>query len=223
MISKTGENLNILIMTESGDEWQSFACWYSFYVNMPESNVIIYCQRNKEVPFSYFQWTKRLKIPCLKSNPFSEEGPFFLNWLHALNVIKNNNNLKDPFLIINPFVLAIDCLNENILDIVNKSKYLIEENVWFIHNIDVREKINEYFLEEKKIEINSNNICFEAKETQTINPLVSYKKGCGRWINTAKGCPFSNAGGLVTSEMTANETRIINLWRKMVPLYQVIK
>lgn len=68
-----------------------------------------------------------------------------------------------------------------------------------------------------------NSMLFpEAKDSVELIELISFEKGCGRWINTAKGCPFSSAGGLVSTEMTVNEARIIELWKRMVPLYNTV-
>ena len=70
--------------------------------------------------------------------------------------------------------------------------------------------------------MSDDKICVDAKLCQDVHPLVTYHKGCGKWIDRSKGCPFSSAGGLVTPDLTVNETRIIELWKKMVPLYQVV-
>ena len=71
MISETGKNLSVLILTEVGKDWETFATWYSIYKNLPNSNVSIICQRNEKAPFVLFQWAKRLKIPLLLTNPYS--------------------------------------------------------------------------------------------------------------------------------------------------------
>jgi hypothetical protein len=65
-------------------------------------------------------------------------------------------------------------------------------------------------------------LCHEAKLENTPQTIVSYKEGCGKWLNTAKGCPFSNAAGLVSEDMTPNERSVIELWDKMVPVYSAV-
>ncbi len=218
MISCTGKNLSVLIVTETDLDWQTFATWYSFYTNLPEAKISIFCHRTESVPFMYYQWTKRLKIPTIKIKPFFEEGPDVLNLLNAVLV----SNAEQPVLVVKPYVMAIDVLDDNLLSLFNKINFYINENIVFLKNKNIKNIIDEYFLEEKTPSMSSETICFEAKELEIPCSLVSYKKGCGRWIDTSKGCPFSSAGGLVTLEMTANETRVIELWKKMVPLYHAV-
>lgn len=62
----------------------------------------------------------------------------------------------------------------------------------------------------------------EAKETTELSPLVGYTKGVGKWLHKSKGCPFSNAGGLASDEMTVNEHRIIDLWKRMTTLFSSV-
>jgi hypothetical protein len=218
MISCTGKNLSVLIVTQTDLDWQTFATWYSFYTNLPDAKISIFCHRTDSVPFLYYQWTKRLGIPNIKMKPFSEDGPDFFNWLNAIRFSKP----EQPLLVVRPFVMAIDILNNKLLDFLNKINFCNNEEVLFLNNKNIDNIFNEFFIENKLPPICNEKICVEAKETGELSSLVSYKKGCGRWIDTAKGCPFSSAGGLVTSEMTANETRIIELWKKMVPLYHAV-
>lgn len=222
MISETGENLCVLIITESGLNWETFATWYSFFNNLPNCKIHLYSNRNESIPFQYFQWAKRLNISCTKNNIFSKDCPDFLNCLNAINFSQKLNLVQQPLLVVKPYVMSIDTLNKDILNILNNKHLCINEDLWFLNNLDVEEIFNNCVLNNTEMCLSKENICFEAKETNELKSIISYKKGCGRWINTAKGCPFSNAGGLVTPEMTINESKVINLWKKMVPLYHAV-
>jgi hypothetical protein len=86
---------------------------------------------------------------------------------------------------------------------------------------NVEEMMNAYMLDGMKLP-DTEPICVEAKECDEPSCLVSYQKGCGKWIDTSKGCPFSNAAGLALTTMTINENRVIDLWKKMCTLYSVL-
>lgn len=222
MITATGKNLNVLIICETGMNWQSFATWYSIFKNWPDASVKLYCHRTLEAPFEYFQWAKRLRIESIKSKPFTEENDNYLNWLGALKKSQEKNLINQPVLLIRPYVMAIDKLNKNFLEKLENNFLWLNEDAFFIKNQNIDKLIDDYCLEGNKKEISTDNLCIDVKSSEVLFPLVCYKKGCGRWIDTARGCPFSNAGGLITSESTANETRVIELWKKMVPLYHAV-
>lgn len=221
MILETGKNLSILIITDNDMNWQTFATWYSFYKNLPDSKIAIFCHRTESVPFMYFQWAKRLNIPRINGWPFVKDGPDVLNWLAAVNQCEQSGVISQPVLVVQPYVMALDLLEKSNLEKFSQ-KNILEKNIFFIKNINTKNAINEYFIDNKKIESSESEICLEANETNLPVSVVSYRKGCGRWIDTAKGCPFSSAGGLATSEMTINENKIIELWNKMVPLYSAV-
>jgi hypothetical protein len=222
MISESGHNLSVLIVTETDRDWQTYASWYSIHKNLPDAKISLFIHRNEKTPFVYYQWAKRLKIQTIRSWPFSKEGPEELNWLGAIKIAKERNAISDRILVIRPHVLALESFQPKILKQFNESDILINEDAWFFNKQDTNELINKYYLEDKKPEISLTKFCLEAKENNETTTFVCYKKGCGRWIDTAKGCPFSNAAGLVSNEMTVNETRIIEIWKKMVPLYHVV-
>ena len=222
MISETGKNLSVLIVTNTDLGWQTFATWYSFFNNLPDCKIHIFCYRNESIPFEYYQWAKRLKITCTKNNVFSKECPEFINWLNAINLSEKGGFISQPVLVVRPCVMAIDVLDSVTLEKLNKQNILANEDAWFFKDTNVEQIFNNCALNESEICISETQICYEAKEFADPKSIVCYRKGCGRWIDTAKGCPFSNAGGLVTTEMTANEIKIIDLWKKMVPLYHAV-
>jgi hypothetical protein len=65
----------------------------------------------------------------------------------------------------------------------------------------------------------------EAKDDQ-YTPFVSYRKGCGsfvesEWIDTME-CPFSSADRFMTHYANANEIRILKLWKQMSTIYATV-
>lgn len=220
VITETGKELSVLIVTETDWNWQTFATWYSFYKNLPDAVVRIVAQRNGSTPFVYFQWAKRLNVSCIKKSPFNDSET--LNWLDAGVVCQEKNLLSNNVLIVRPLTMAIDILQPKILESFCQTDQWIDEDMWFLRDPDFKSLLNKAALEENPPKLTSVNLCFEAKNTQDLASFVSYKKGCGRWIDTSKGCPFSSAAGLASTEMTVNEYRIIELWKKMVPLYKAV-
>lgn len=223
MISETGKNLSILIMTKPNLNWETFATWYSFYKNLPDANVVLFCQRTGDIPFMYFQWAKRLKIPKIDSWPFSQDEPDLINFLSALNLFLEKKIIKTPTLIVKPYTVCTGLIRKELLEKMNNKNIILEENFNFINVDNIKNIINEYYLENREFNVKKDSICFEAKNTDEKAFLLSYNKGCGRWIHKSKGCPFSNARGLMTAEMTSNEKIVIELWDKMAPLFQAVK
>lgn len=231
MITELGDGLSILILTEPEMDWQTFATWYSIYKNLPHAKIGIMNERNKKMPFAFYQWTKRLNIRMNTVNQDfrREDLPEKLkdvcediNLLLEAGIAHTNYLITDTVLFVRPFFMAVDVLNQKILKRLNESTVIKDEYVWFMKGQNYGNMVDDYFLKDWRQEITSEPLCVDAKQAKESACLVSYKKGCGRWIDTAKGCPFSSAGGLISEEMTANEFRIIDLWQKMVPLYNVV-
>lgn len=220
MITKTGGNLSVLIITEPEQDWQTFATWYSFFKNLPDAEVAIVSQRNGSTPFSYYQWAKRLNIRTMHRNQFTQSNEY-LNWVMAVKSARDAGLVGHEVLVTAPLCMAVDVLDEKTLSRISEDA-IYDRHFGFIRRVDLGQIIDSYYLEDKKIEENPDKLWVEAKEEEKPSCLVSYEKGCGKWINTAKGCPFSSAGGLFTAEMTANERRVIELWQKMVPLYNAV-
>jgi len=221
MVTETGKNLSVLIFTKPEMDWQTFSTWYSFKQNAPDCNIAIFCERNESVPFLYYQWTKRLRIKTIKQKFFYSNNFEDLNILWAADIFLKKEILNIPLLVIKPYVVLNNIFNKKILSLFQKNIIYKEEKIYFINKNNLKEKINDFYLKENELwQKEENTYCLEAKENENSWPLISFEKGCGRWINTAKGCPFSNAAGLVSQEMNINEKKIIELWKKMVPLYQ---
>lgn len=222
MITETGKNLSVLIVTEPERDWQTFATWYSFYKNLPEARTGIFCYRNGQTPFVLYQWAKRLKVPAIIKNPFTTDKSEQANWLHAVAVAIGEKLVGDTLLVVKPLTMALETFDPKVLSRLNESDQVIDEDAWFLRKPDAEGMLNAFYLEEKELERSSERLCPEAKEEENVACLVSYRKGCGKWIDTSKGCPFSSAAGLASTGMTVNEHRIIELWKKMVPLYNAV-
>jgi len=215
-MESTKSQLSVVIATETSKDWQTFSTWYSFYKNMPEAKVCIACMRNGQLPFMLYQWAKRLKIPSFHYNPFSEDEK--CNWIKALTISKSRGYLTDNVLIVRPLTIALEPIE--ITKIITDR--IINEDTWFLKNPRPSDILNGYMLKDDDFSTSDEILCYDAKTTEDIKPLVSYTKGCGKWIDTLKGCPFSNAAGLVSDNMTVNENRIIELWQKMASLYSAV-
>lgn len=221
MINKTGQNLSVLIIAETGQDWQSFSTWYSVFKSLPEAKVAIVCKRNGETPFQFFQWAKRLKVPVIKANSLYGD----LNSANDLNCIilaLKYKLIDNDVLVFRNLSLCLEPLDDQLVDQINLGSNIFNENFWFIQAHTASKILDKLVLNDAELEDTKFNLGAEAKESENVGSLISYNKGCGRWLNTARGCPFSSAAGLIATNMTINENRIINLWKKMVPLYNVV-
>ena len=153
-----------------------------------------------------YQWAKRLNIPiaCI-GRQFQD------NFSNRLSIARN---VPVPCLVLTPLTMVLEKFEKP-----NES-FIANEHVIFSNSADEFDNwLNAIQLEGKGFNDPENTYCKEAKEAKKATNLVSYKKGCGRWIDTLRGCPFSNAAGLATEDMTVNERRIIEMWKRMVNLY----
>jgi len=221
MITETGNGLSVLITTETGQDWQAFGTWYSIYKNLPNAKVAISVARNEQTPFQYFQWTKRINLPVLRHNVFDTESPI-ASRLDAIGKAIAHKMIEAPILVIKPLVMAVDVLDQKLLEQLNSDSNIFDNDVWFLKQPNIPDMLNSFLLDEDPIEMQEKSLCEEAKDAQEVRSLVSYSKGCGKWIDTLKGCPFSNANGLMTADMTSCENRIVDLWKRMCTLYSVV-
>ena len=227
MITETGKNLNVLIITEMGQDWQTFTTWYSLYKNLPDAHVVIACLRNKETPFQHLQWTKRLQIRTFYQKQFSEDKQ--QSQFSVILEAVSHGFIKDTVLVIPHLTMAIDTLDPLLVNLINAKESLFwsDGDVWFMKGVTqpvIEDMLNHCILDGVRTGDTDcpGPLIKEAKETHILAPLVSYRKGVGKWIDSLKGCPLSNASGLISEEMTVNENRIIELWRKMVALYSAV-
>jgi hypothetical protein len=218
MITDTGGNLSVVIMTKPKLGWQTFSTWYSFYKNLPDAQITVNCLRDGETPFNYYQWCKRLKILTFRHKALTEDCEQ-ANWLDSIR--QSKLALGENVLIVRPLTLATDLIDADSLKRMNQDMWM-DDDAWLLRKSDVDKMLNDIFMLGVKLPKDAEKLCFEAKEQEEPKWLISHNKGCGKWIHSARGCPFSNAAGLVTADMTANEHRIIELWKKMVPLYTVV-
>lgn len=222
MINEFGLNLDIVILTETGQDWQAFATWYSIWKNLPEAKIQIVCRRNQQAPFQYFQWVHRMKVSLAHIAADAPTEPLYL--VHTLeeHKLRSSNNI----LLVDCCTLCVDVFDNRTLSILNDPSYdiLQNQNTFFSHlnkHSDAWE--NHQLLGNSQCRYNDNVLVHEAKDSNSVFPLISIRKGCGRWIDTLKGCPLANASGLISESMTANENRVIELWRKMATLYSAVQ
>ena len=139
MILETGKNLSVLIVTEADMNWQTFATWYSFFKNLPDAKIGIFCHRSESAPFMYFQWAKRLGIKRINAWPFSEEGPELLNWLECVRSSEAQELVTQPVLVIKPYVMALSLLDKKTLNRFNSEGIWVNQNACFINKKNVKE------------------------------------------------------------------------------------
>ena len=129
---------------------------------------------------------------------------------------------KENLLVVDDMTMAIEVLDPKILDVLKTKETCLDPNynVQFFQKRNIDDLLNRMLLGDQMPY--GQSLCFEAKETEKLASLVNYRKGCGKWIDTSKGCPFSSAAGLVATEMTVNENRIIELWQRMCSMFSAI-
>lgn len=239
MITDTGQNLDVAIITDSTKNWETFATWYSVNKNLPEAYVRIFCLRSKTPSFQLFQWAKRLNVPVYYFNSTGSKAVDtgdkiveiqndYLNWLNILLAAKSNNLVKNCVLMISELTMVLQPLPDNMLAILNGTLPFrwINEHAWYVKDHNAKE-IDKYLKDYHELNLSSftstveMSLCYDAKSETKLRTFVNYKKGCGRWIHTARGCPFANAAGLMSEDMTPNEKSIIELWDRMVPVYNL--
>ena len=216
MITETGEGLNVLITTDPEKDWQTFSTWYSFWKNLPDANITIAVRRNGRCPLRSLQWTKRLKVRTVWHPSFdisADDGE--INRLDAVAKC----GIEHSLLVVKPLVVSLSPPQE-----LDSRDLWIDEDAWWMSSPQKQSSalMDKLLLEGESLAREENALCHSAKDTNEPQWLVTYTKGCGRWIDTSTGCPFSNASGLVSATMTVNERKIIEMWRKMVPLYQAV-
>lgn len=218
MNTSLGENLNILILTEPTHDWLAFSSWYSITKNLPHAKIAIVCVRNLEVGFQYFQWMKRLRVPHRFINPADRQPETILNALLLANTEGLIEDGRDT-LVITSHVMTVQELGS-----------LPNTTCWAGHNClwvpqasaaVVKNLVDEYMLTDLKL--SEVHFIQEAKDASFPCTFVSIHKGVGTWIDTKKGCPFSSAASVMAEDITVNELRIVELWRKMVSLYNAVQ
>lgn len=164
-----------------------------------------------------------MNLKHLYLNSFSDDP--YANMLQNVRAAQSKGFVGDTVLVITPEIMVVDSFDNNTL-IRFAETIILNDYAMYLNELypkDVAKLLDDYILTgEKPIEIDDRPLYHEAKDSEIGTCLTSYKKGCGKWIDTLRGCPFSNAGGLISETMSVNETRIIELWRKMVPLYSAV-
>jgi hypothetical protein len=218
MNNTLGKNLNVLILTEPTHDWLAFSSWYSFNKNLPEARIAAICVRNLSVGFQYFQWMKRLNIPHRFVNPADKRQETILNALLMANQDKMIDDGRDT-LVITSHVMALQPLEM----LPNHTCWAGAECLWVPRatNSVIKGLVDDYMLAD--LVLSETGFVQEAKQAEFPVTFASIHKGVGTWIDTKKGCPFSSAASVMAEDVTVNELRIVELWRKMVSLYNAVQ
>lgn len=230
-ISPSGKNLNVVIsnIASLSNEWMTFCSWYSIFKNAPDANVSFVSQRSISQIHQLFNWADRLPIPYAYYNSVSKDCQH-INKLVSLKTLLQRNLTKTPLLCIDPEIVLTESLDANKLnEFLQKNKAIQseDEKVWFIPDSQfILDSIDNYYLRNTALNMPfCEGLCVDAQSHP--NPLVSFNKGLGRfvtakWIDKNKGCPFGKANRFQTDSLTVNEKRILNLWKKLAPLYRAV-
>ncbi len=232
MISDTGNNLSVLIATETSipNEWMSYACWYSFYKNAPDANVSISCQRSEKKIHQLMNWANRLKAKYEYHNKFSKDDKI-INKFHSIVCALNKGFITFPLLVVDADVLLVRELKPEVLDLEKKFIRDSKDKVWFFGDFSAQELekvFDEYAIGQKSLIENApvdDELLRGTKENSGF--LLTIEDGMGRfdtrqWINKNKGSPFGKAFRFHKDEMFPNEKRVLELWGRMASLFKTI-
>jgi len=230
-ISPSGKNLNVVISNDASitHEWMTFSSWYSFFKNAPDASVSFVSRRSSAQIHQLFNWANRLPINFTYYNSVSDDCQY-INKLISLKEILQRNFTKAPILCIDPDVALTESLDtDNLNHLLEKNKCIQSDNkkVWFLPDSQFISKlIDDYYLSDNSPELPCCSwLCGDTQSSP--NPLVTFEKSCGRfvtskWIDKNKGCPFGKANRFQTDSLTVNEKRILDLWKKLTPLYKAV-
>lgn len=216
MINELGKNLSVVVVTSNGQDWEAFCTWYSCFKNLPEAKTCLLVFRNELTPFLYFQWAKRLGVPAVHTKLFDPDRPD-ASLMDGLN--KCYARIGKQVLLLKPLTVVSEPFSPPLLKTLNTQKTVFDENFWFLSDLDYAAQLDQFYLTDFAIKEEMLH-SVQAKESERPECIINYGKGVGRWIDRSRGCPFSNASGLAMQGMTANENRIIELWKSMCSLYQ---
>lgn len=220
MIEKTGGGLQVVIATKSGLDWQTFACWYSLHKSLPDAEVVIVINRTTTVDWQYYQWAKRLRVPHIFQNAVFERQ--HAHYLQTASLCATDTL---GTLVVSPWVMFVNPLNDHLHELFNDDMHV---HTYDAHCMFLRYRGTQAFnkaIDDVMLGVSTATeslIAHEAKDHSDPWPIISNYKGCGKWIHTMKGCPFSSATGMTGHDMTCNEWKIIEQWRRMVPLYNAV-
>lgn len=223
MISKFGNNLTVVLVAKPTEDWEAFSSWYSVQKNLPYSKILLtYIREEDATPFQLFQWSKRVGVKSfgISSRKLSPLADYLACLVAAYNELGATKVLMLP-----AHCMVLDVLPSDVVEIFNsQEEKLLTDGALPILSTLGREALERSYnnlLLTGSIETTNQRLSCGAKDEESY-PIVNYVKGCGKWIDTKKGCPFSSAGGLLGDAMTVNENRIIALWRKMAGLYSSV-
>jgi len=224
MISKLGDNLTVLLVAKVEEDWQAFGTWYSVQKNLPYAKCLLtYIRRDHETPFQMFQWAKRVGLKTIGVT--SRKADPLVDYLACLVAAYNEVGSK-RFLLLPSHCIVTDALSDELVEKFNEHQLWMDTECMLpaysaMNSLALENAYNDSVLGSELSHVQKTTICREAKSEEP-HSIVSYRKGCGRWIDKMKGCPYSSAGGLIEEIMTVNESRIISLWEKMVCLYSSV-
>jgi hypothetical protein len=193
-ITYTGEGLNILISCDfvPSHDWMCFVCWYSISKNLPDSRVVVGCNR-KIMNYPIMNWVKRCGLDFLlhKDMTSSEEQDYAVSKL----------SLVGPLLTVYPANVCVRHFDESPFD----RSALANSKKGFLSDFD-----------------GLCSDCKSQNPTVFVNYDQGWGKFVpSAWINTLN-IPLITGTTFTSFEMTANEMRLARLWESSARLYQSI-
>lgn len=199
MFSTTGDNLNILICTEYSphNDWMTFLSWYSAHKFLPSANIAISCTRTKNTQ-CLFHWTARCKVKCFKhrNSGFAE----------CIKTAINNQVTSTPLIAISSQIITVKELSHQCINYLENTNIVSSNNkmVWFLKE----NKIND-----DAPQIDDFDFSFASHDCLSKFNLTE-------WCKNKQSHPFGLFWKFYHENLTTNEATILNLWKKIQPLYE---
>lgn len=249
-VNSTGRNLSILIVSDYSepDSWMSFGSWYSISQFLPDAKILIMCSRILKDNLVNYNWTYRCNVKFFQHSNFPHlQAPnVFANKFWAIYLALRMGYISQPFLVIDNDILATREITKNILLNINNPEitFAVSGTAWYFNNQSIEVFHNllniDEPIEQKDSQLALRFLIQSLGEPKYIddlcgdcinsNPTVlsQYRTRCGlfnkdEWIRGRKSHPFQLVHKLKAKNMTANEKRILGLWRQMRCVYDVVR
>lgn len=152
-ITDSGKNLNFLISAGNTlyHDWMTFSAWYSILENFPNANSLVACARGlDDERHCCYDWLRRSNVDFFFHKNVGEQyNSIYLNKLYSLYVAIKRGVVDFPLIVIDPDVVAVNNLSDNLLSDINNPEltYGLSDYVWFFRELtceSILEVINTY-------------------------------------------------------------------------------
>lgn len=158
-VEESGKGLSILISSSYNhhSNWMAYSCWYSIYKNLPEAKVAITVGRPSNNENYYYHWVYKhndLRY-SLHKNYNHQLKSNYINKLFGTYLALKEGLVKQPLLVLDCDMVAIESLNPEVVKVLNNVKFATNKcpyglnfdgnsvgPIWYFNNIPL-EKIEE--------------------------------------------------------------------------------